>query len=535
MPWLGVLSFGVGLFGYIYAGVFSRFMKDDYCYAVAMDRRDFLDGQMHAYLSEVTFSGNRFSLNLGMGLSELAGRWTVPFLPGMMIVLWLLALCLLVRVVKPLGSDIFGWSETVLAAAAIALFSIALAPNWVQVIYWRPGMFPYFAPIVFGTWLLVSILGYRESKWAIPHRIGIFLLAVLVGGFSEVGNAVEVAALILAMGKTIVTGDKKQLTAHTLGLAGALVAFALLVLSPVTGLRSASLYGGHASLVFALSDSLQSTVIFYVALLYRSTLLYLSAFIFFCLFSLIVRNAAEGQTPAPKAIFLRMMTWLGLAIALTWAAMLPSSYAEFGAPGERVLVIPSFINILLAAGLGYGTGQLLSLRSIDPRWAQWGRAALWFAVLLSGGLWLGALQRHFVVPSYPDLRTFVQANGLYAFSLLAVSILVAWGVSRWFKGQAVIAVLLLCYLCQPLLIAGQIYAQVPALQERARLWDAREAQILDLRAQGVTNIEVRALDSLAGISELSSKPGNWVNTCAAKYYRIESIKALEPVLNPPEP
>jgi len=63
------------------------------------------------------------------------------------------------------------------------------------------------------------------------------------------------------------------------------------------------------------------------------------------------------------------------------------------------------------------------------------------------------------------------------------------------------------------------------------MWDQREVQILQARANGEQEITVRALDSLAGIAELSDNPGYWVNNCAARYYEVKSIRAVEPVLN----
>jgi hypothetical protein len=533
---LGVLVFGLGLGGYIIAGTYSRYMKDDYCYAATLGRRTFLEGQSYSYLNAVDFSGNRFSLTLGMGLSELAGRGVVSVLPASMLALWLPSLYILIRQLNPFWKRGFSKLESLLAAETIALFTITMAPNWIQVIYWRPGMFPYFAPIVFGCWLAVLILGYKPGARTILYLAGIFLLALLVGGFSEVACAVESTALALAVGGGLLSGDRQRWLPTTItALGGALAALALLAFSPVTTMRLNSLYGGHANLLTAILDSAGNVINFYLGIAYRSTLLYASVFVFFCILSLVerMRNGASGL--ALKSIPGQIVTWLAVVFLLTWAAMLPSFYAESGAPGQRVLVIPVFISIVLAARLGILTGELGVFLPEQPRKKGWDVTALLFMVILIGGLWLGASQKSPGIPDYPILRTFATAGWLYIISLLALSLFVSMGIGWRFGSRVAIFAALMLYLCQPVLISGHIYAQLPALQERAQAWDQRDAQILALRAQNITDITVVALDSLAGIGELSFKPGHWINACAAKYYKIKSIKAIQVAHTPPQP
>jgi hypothetical protein len=58
-------------------------------------------------------------------------------------------------------------------------------------------------------------------------------------------------------------------------------------------------------------------------------------------------------------------------------------------------------------------------------------------------------------------------------------------------------------------------------------------QIRQKARAGEKQIPVQALDSLAGITKLQGNPSHWVNNCAAAYYGVESIRAVEPILNPP--
>jgi len=45
--------------------------------------------------------------------------------------------------------------------------------------------------------------------------------------------------------------------------------------------------------------------------------------------------------------------------------------------------------------------------------------------------------------------------------------------------------------------------------------------------EGEQNLEVGSLDSFAEIAELNESPAFWVNQCAAQFYGVESISALE--------
>ena len=65
------------------------------------------------------------------------------------------------------------------------------------------------------------------------------------------------------------------------------------------------------------------------------------------------------------------------------------------------------------------------------------------------------------------------------------------------------------------------------------MWDRRDAQIRQMAAAGQQEITISALDSLAGIGELHDDTDFWVNRCAAWYYQVRSIRAVEPVLTLP--
>jgi hypothetical protein len=535
---LVLLVVGIGITGYIVAGLSARLMQDDYCYDVILGNRSFLEGQIHSYLREDTYSGNRFSLNLTMGLSEAAGSgWTIPLLPGFMIVLWAAGLYLVYRRLAQLGYFTTTRAESLLCALAVAFFTIVMAPNWEQVFYWRNGMLTYFAPILSMTWLAVLVLYYdRQSRWRGVYLAVILLLAFLAGGFSETATSVEVVALGLSIGFAWLTKRHHALPAQWAALAGALLALLLLAISPSTRIRMQELYGQPAPLSVWPFASFNGALQFYVATLYRPTLLYFSVFIFFVVLAAILVTGQKLTTLGAKEFWIHFFIGVVVTLILTWAAMAPSFYAESSPPGNRALIVPRFISILFAANIGFLVGRSL----LPGLWnLSYGKhillTTLAILVSLSTGLWLLLLQKHFEAPAYPDLRLYAQSHMAVIAGLLLAGLVAGALLARWFSTRHALTLILLLYLVQPVLMATRIYDQLPVLQKRAQLWDWREAQIMAQRKSGTMDIVVPALDSLASIFELSDRPSFWVNNCAQRYYKVNSIRAMEPVLNPAGP
>lgn len=132
----------------------------------------------------------------------------------------------------------------------------------------------------------------------------------------------------------------------------------------------------------------------------------------------------------------------------------------------------------------------------------------------------------------PDNRGLSQA----LFNLLAV-VLMAGLVLGWlFKENiklssqltAILKVGLLVVISLYLARAGwQVWQEFPKYQQRAQQWDARNTKMLSAVEAGEQELIVPALDSFYRTAELQADPGHWVNTCAARYYGVDSITALE--------
>jgi hypothetical protein len=72
-----------------------------------------------------------------------------------------------------------------------------------------------------------------------------------------------------------------------------------------------------------------------------------------------------------------------------------------------------------------------------------------------------------------------------------------------------------------------IMSDISPLRARATAWDQRQELIYQEKAAGVTHIIVPAFDNIDHINELHLEEDHWVNQCAARYYRVEGISAVE--------
>ena len=527
--------FSVGLFFYALIGTTSRYLQDDYCYSVILKRDNFFLSQYNSYMYQTGYSANRFSLTLGMGLSELAGPRNVSVLPGLMLSAWLFGLYSLIQRISNQNILVsLNRLEAFIIAEALVLFTLSMAPNWIQIFFWRPGMFPYFAPIVTGTYLfLLMLIAGQAAKRRPLLLLGVFLLAVLTGGFSETAVCVEMVLLAVNFGITCFLNSTRRFMALPAGIAllGTTIAMALLIASPMNGERLRMAYGTASSLQSTIVNSLKGGIFFYIATAYRPTLLYASALIFFGLVGLIKSSPHENSSLSWKQYLLGLFASILVAYLLTVAALAPSFYAELSYPGKRALIIPCFVSILLAASTGCLTGNFLSGWRKDCRFST--VAILAGAGMISiNALWLSGMTEHFYPPAYPEMRLFLQLHIKFMIILVVLSTILFGLIFFKYKTKVALALLMLIYLIQPGLMGARILHEYPILQQRAALWDWRQSQIIRARDNGEIELTVRALDSLAGLSDISDVKGYWVNNCIADYYGLNWIRAVEPVLDP---
>ena len=529
-----VLTLTAGLAAILIIGTTSRYMADDYCYTAIL-RGGFFERQVNAYLHETTFSGNRFSLTLFTGISDLFGPFNIRFLPPTIIILWLI--CLFFSFKQFPWFTRKDWTsrlETLVISEVLVLFTLGMAPNWVQVYFWRAGMFPYLAPLVTGS-LLIGLLakslacGSRRSLWLVL----IFVTAFLTGGFSEIGVMVELAMLIFGFAGVWFYREEKKAALLPFGLAliGCLLALSLILFSPMNQLRMQRSYGEYSSFLNTLGSSIEGAVTFYLGTLYRQTLYYIAVLLLFSLLGWGINLRVGWQKPS----LAKMLFWLGGILAAGFliivAAMIPGFFAESSYPSDRALIVPRFISLLLALALGFLAGG--SFARIKKTWIL--KSLLVLAVIINvlvDSLWLIGMTRGLRPPAYPEMRAFLKENLWLCLTLIAGGILLGSILAWRSRTENAIEILLIPLLLPVILIGGRFASEYSLLHQRAALWDEREGLIKEMIGAGQSQLVVPAMNSLSGILELSDNAGFWVNNCAAAYYGVETISAVEPVLDP---
>ncbi len=215
-----------------------------------------------------------------------------------------------------------------------------------------------------------------------------------------------------------------------------------------------------------------------------------------------------SQMPTPPAL----LTWLTTSLRFGW---------DFLKNTTAATILPRLASLLFGAALA---------ARLDWRGASARRIAGW---LLAVPLAVYLLAVACCAPSvyaqsaYPEDRALSGANFVLSAGLMLEGALLGALTRRWLANLRLVPLaggLALVGLSAYALYGGW-QALGGAAEERARAaaWDARAAQIAELRAAGATRVEVNALDSIGGIAELSADPGNWVNGCAAGYYGVEEI------------
>jgi hypothetical protein len=543
----GIFSAGLGFF--ILTGTTARYIQDDYCFSVILSRKNIVE----IYLHETTFSGNRFMLVLTTALSEQFGAWSVQALPGILIVLWVVGLTLALRQ----GSRLFFsaartvkpawiWLLSALSAELWVLLTLYTASDRIQILYWRAGSLTYLAPLVVFPYLLTLMFWHIQrprTSWG--ALLATLVLAWAVAGFCETAAVSQMGLLGMAtLAVAALKGFQRRPVkgmAWTLGAAwlGTLVAVALLLSSPANGPRFAGSYQTPPNFLTAFVNTLSGTVLYFKLTFYWFPLTSLFTLLFFGMTAYLGLTVAQINPPSIKRIGL----WGGglLVVAYLWiaAAMFPSFFIESSFPSGRAQLTARWVVFLALAGTGLVLG--LALRWLVVR-KNWNGLPLTLALLGAGALScviVGLPSGTGPEPNYLEIRAFLVTYQWGAILGIAIAGLAVFALSRW-AGQrfgrnfGMLLGLTALLLLQPVFVAKNVYADFSPLSDRATLWDLRDAQIRQL-AQTEKNVTVHALDSLDGITELQDNPLHWVNRCAAWYYHLDSLRAIEPVLTLPNP
>ena len=226
LPLQGI-ALSVPLAVYAYMGLFSRYIADDYCHSALVQNNTLSAAIQQHYLA---FS-NRYMILIVPFITDLFGVRGQSYLPGTMIVLWVLALYWLFSEVS-LATK-FNWSKIFrfVLAAMLAFFTILQAPNHYQSIYWEASSINRFVPLVLTTFLLTSTFYVIRKYGAQGKNLGwaalYFVLTFLIGGFDEMNDVLIFAIAFLALIGTFIWAPKGQKRTFQFWLFGSIFAASL--------------------------------------------------------------------------------------------------------------------------------------------------------------------------------------------------------------------------------------------------------------------------------------------------------------------
>lgn len=480
--WVGAaigasVGFVAALAAYAYAGIFARYLADDFCTAYELGRNGFLGSQKYWY---VEWSG-RYSSTASINLVELIGHRIVPFLPALVLVAWLLitfwTVSRLARVLHLARPRLVSF----LLASLVIYVSLDSLPNIGQVLYWQTGMLTYVAPLICLT-LMVEILVQRSTQGADATRRSIALwsiilagLAFVAGGFSDTYVAVQVSIFSLAL-LLVLVGPSLRLSRPAgrllrlfilACLLGALLAMLVVFAAPGNARRE-SFFPPHPDMLHVLGASVVHSLgfVYYWSTTHAINLVV--ALVFPALVAMLfhpVRNLLEFDIELLDQTIARwLVLLLGLALLLLMACFAPAAWALSGLPPERALAIPQFVVVCCAVVWGYLAGL--------------------------------ALRR--------NLATLLPAT----LSLAVAGVVV------------VVSLLLL----GPIQASIRTLASVPAMRDYAMQWDARDRELRVARLEGKTVVEVPPMKNIVGLDEPPGKASARLNECFAGYYGLNSVR-----------
>ncbi len=446
---------------FVYTGTFARYQADDYCSAQLLRTDGFWGAQWVSY----TGWSSRFSTMFVTGLIDPLNVVGMQILPGLLIAGLLLSAYLLLR---RLGS-LFGLRLNGIVffslAAMITFFALYTTPSQFQSYYWRSGSITYTLPIICLFILLSVLLKRRQKAGAWWQLVLITLFSFFAAGFSETNAALQTSLLVLGL-IGIVWYEKKtgQRRLHRAWWIAALLGSLLAIVLM-------ALSPGNSVRLSLMPEPPGFFRWLYLSFRFGLGFVYngLSGTIlprtvsFLLSFALAITHNWKGMRARPVAWSLLAAPVVGYLLAAACSA--PSAYAQSAYPEDRALTGANFI---LTAGVvleGFLLGILYQVwRANSPK--------------------MGLRTNH--------------TMGTIAVVLLSVYVIYA---------------------------GLQILQGVPDYRARAKAWDARAAQIQQLRLAGDMSPVVAMLDSIGRITELTGDPDEWVNRCAASYYQVKEITA----------
>lgn len=482
---LSALAMFIAIGVYAYLGSFSRYLSDDYCEAVST-RHSIIGGVLERYEDGSWRAANRYSNLLFVGFSELLGENSMPITTTTMIMLWSVGLCWSVYEFRKLFKFNWSFQTDCFLGLTLGFFILLQIPNLFQTIYWRSSMMTHFAPLVFGSFLFAFCMKQARSsknEHNPPLRAAplflvakqsptlvyfiIFFTTFMIAGFSEPPVATMITALGLILVALWVWGSpavKQKISPLAIfAFTGALFGLMVMVFSPA---MTNMIDNSDPSLFELLRDSF--------------------------LFSFIFIQYSFKELPLPNLL----SAFIPFLVIWSYKQLNPIELSQTKKRFLWFIIIasPILMWILIAAGFSpsvYGQGYPIERMRFLAR-------SIMTATFMFEGAMFGLLFQN--------------------INLKMKSVWIRWGVGVLF---------LLIGFAYPLRAALTVYQKnINEYQTRAEMWDLRNEYIIRHAQLGEREIVAPGYSGIYNIKELDDNPKHWVNSCAAKFYGVDSIRAV---------
>ncbi|HAF62287.1 MAG TPA: hypothetical protein DCK95_08175 [Anaerolineaceae bacterium] len=408
---------------------------------------------------------NRFSAIFFVGISELFGDKAISFLPGLVIALTVLIYAYLFHLLFLLKKCKVNFLVSFLISQIFTFFLLLMSPNLFQSIYWRAGMISYFAPLIFlGLAFVILCVDLTYGIKKYKYVI-FFLLSFVMGGFSETFTVFQIGIWCILWITTLifVKGQNKDKLKKD---------FIPLILGALLSLVIVLMAPGN-----------------FVRL-----------------------NQAHTE--------LKFTNLIPLSLKYGW---------DFVYDSIKSFPVPNFLLFAQMSIIGYHTVQDSSKFFQSKNTA---RNFFIFLFLFSYILIVCvAAPSVFTMQTYPEERAWMLGRFVTVLTIIVTGFSAGILSHRWMDrvvDTCLISIIILLLLSiYPLKGAWAEWQQLPQWQAIAQAWDERHADILKKTASGETSLIVPAFDSIGSVAELTADPHYWVNVCAAEYYGLEEITALE--------
>ena len=384
--------------------------------------------------------------------------------------LWVIGLVYLVRQVRKLAGIQWHIYTDIFLGAALAFFPILEAPNRFQTFYWRSSMATHFVPLVFLNFLLAFLFSRaqsnRENSPSVWVVIGLFFASFMIGGFSEP----PVTVMVVGSGLGLVYiwfFVKNQMRRTLLSLTASVFAgaFSALIVMAVSP-AALNLSRNTPPFVEWVQRTTQYTYLFVIDVFRTLPLPILLSFVFPAVLVFMIYRDKEN-----------------------------SNIVNTQVNRNIALVLPFILILLIAAGFSTSAyGQSFPV----ARARFFAHYLLTIVLVFEGallGMWLSQVK---------------------------------WKFFNTVRYEYIAILILLILAIYPFRAGLQVIQDIPEYRKRAGRWDTRETQINTLIEQGETDLMVYQLDGIDGVKELDTFASHWVNLCAAKFYEVNSIRAIPP-------